>query len=242
MIVKSLQPLADKWARCKSLLDVSGVTMDGIKGVFGCHVGAALFFDDVLRPTERAIFGVRDSDVDEYERHWRPTDRVFSAVLERAVPVHNWQVWRQADWANDRIYTEYGRRHEMFHYLSAPIFGSRGRLSGVVNFCRRPKDQPFTAHALQVASAFSGFLSATLSRVREAPFPERNGFREELTARELQVARLAASGRNNLEIALGLGIARETVKQTLRRVYHKFDVTGRAQMTATLVLRGYHRV
>jgi DNA-binding CsgD family transcriptional regulator len=52
------------------------------------------------------------------------------------------------------------------------------------------------------------------------------------------VARLASAGRNNVEIALRLGIARETVKQTLRRVYRKLNVTGRAQMAAVLAQRG----
>ena len=62
-----------------------------------------------------------------------------------------------------------------------------------------------------------------------------------LSYRELQVARLAAAGRNNLEIALQVGIARETVKQTLRRVYTKLGVNGRAQMASTMAARGWIR-
>jgi DNA-binding CsgD family transcriptional regulator len=65
--------------------------------------------------------------------------------------------------------------------------------------------------------------------------------RATLSGRELQMARLVAAGRSNIEIALELGIARETVKQTLRRVYRKLDVNGRAQMAATLVLEGLAR-
>lgn len=62
-----------------------------------------------------------------------------------------------------------------------------------------------------------------------------------LARRETQVARLAAAGRNNVEIARALGIARETVKQTLRRVYRKLEVNGRAQMAATMAARGWIR-
>ena len=89
-----------------------------------------------------------------------------------------------------------------------------------------------------MAGAFSGFLSATLARVSGAATPIEEGIGDTLAPRELQVARLAAHGRNNLEIPLELGIARETVKQALRRVYQKLDVVGRAQMAATLAARG----
>ena len=89
-----------------------------------------------------------------------------------------------------------------------------------------------------MASALSGFLSATLSRVAGAPDILDDGARDRLAPRELQVARLAAAGRNNVEIALELGLARETVKQALRRVYGKLEVSGRAPMAATLAARG----
>ena len=83
----------------------------------------------------------------------------------------------------------------------------------------------------------SGFVSATLARVTELR-TEEAGPSAGLSFRELEAARLAAAGRNNVEIALRLGIARETVKQTLRRVYRKLDVNGRAQMAAVLARHG----
>ena len=110
-----------------------------------------------------------------------------------------------------------------------------------MNFCRRPFDPSFNGATLQMAGAFSGFFSATLARVSSAGNFFEEHERDGLTPRELQIARLAAAGRNNVEIALTLGIARETVKQTLSRVYRKFDVSGRAQMAVTLATRGLLR-
>jgi DNA-binding CsgD family transcriptional regulator len=133
-----------------------------------------------------------------------------------------------------------GKRLLIYHYMSAPIFGSRGTLVGALNYCRRPQDRPFDVHALAMASALSGFVSATLARVTGSAMPEDDGDAV-LSHRELQVARLAAAGRNNLEIALQIGIARETVKQTLRRVYKKLGVNGRAQMASTMATRGWIR-
>ena len=70
------------------------------------------------------------------------------------------------------------------------------------------------------------------------PAPPDDLGRCSLSPRELQIARLAARGRNNPEIALQLGLARETVKQTLRRAFRKLDARGRAQMAAKLVSSG----
>ena len=58
--------------------------------------------------------------------------------------------------------------------------------------------------------------------------------RLDLAPRELEVARLAARGYDNLVISRCLGIARETVKQTLRRVYRKLHVDSRAEMAVVL--------
>ncbi len=224
MTASALFPCLEKLARCRTTSSLGGVAMDAINVSFASSIGAAIFLDEAATPMDRSFFGVRAADIEEYEEHWRPLDRVFPAVLARAAPVHNWQVYREDEWHKDVAWNGYGRRHLIYHYMSAPIFGSHGRLVGVMNFCRRPQDRPFDRAALEMASAFSGFLSASAH--------------DHLAPRELQVARLAGRGRNNIEIALELGIARETVKQTLRRVYRKLDVTGRAHMAATLAERG----
>ncbi len=235
---KVLFPLLQKLARCRKATDVSGVAMDAMRVTFASHLGAAVFLNESLAATERAFFGVRQADVEEYEGHWRPQERVFPAVIARAVPVHNWQVYSEDQWQRDPVWTGYGRRLRIYHYMSAPIFGSQGRLVGVLNLCRRPFDRGFDATTLEMASAFSGFLSATLSRVAGGADVVDDYVPYPLAPRELQVARLAAAGRNNVEIALELGIARETVKQTLGRVYRKLDVSGRAPMAAALAARG----
>ncbi len=214
--------------------------MDAARRAFGAHTCGVIVLDESWRSTERALHGMRDKDFDEWDQQWRPIERVFPTMLARGVPVHNWQVYRQDDFTSSLPYKELGKRLLLYHYMSAPIFGSRGTLVGAMNYCRRPQDRPFDANSLAMASALSGFVSATLARVTESPMPEAGGG-SVLTYRELQVARLAAAGRNNLEISLQLGVARETVKQTLRRVYRRLGVSGRAQMASTMAARGWIR-
>jgi DNA-binding CsgD family transcriptional regulator len=237
MTIHSLYPPVQRLARCRTVTDVSGVAIDGMRAAFGSHVGAAIFFDESLQTTDLTVFGARDVDLEEYQRDWRSTDLVCSAVVERAVPVHNWEVYRED--APPPLYTQFGRRLDLYHYLSAPLFGAHGTIVGFLNVCRRARLRPFAAMDTRLAGSFAGFISATLARVRaEASRSSETSATDMLTAREWQVARLAAAGRNNLEIALQLGLARETVKHTLRRVFRKLGANGRAQMVAKLASRG----
>ena len=59
--------------------------------------------------------------------------------------------------------------------------------------------------------------------------------RDALTASELRVARLAAAGKSNREIAQELFITTKTASAHLSRVYRKLDVTRRNQLAEALV-------
>jgi DNA-binding NarL/FixJ family response regulator len=55
-----------------------------------------------------------------------------------------------------------------------------------------------------------------------------------LTFSELRVARLAAAGMTNREIALELTVSTKTVSGQLSAVYRKLDVHDRAALTAAM--------
>jgi DNA-binding CsgD family transcriptional regulator len=57
---------------------------------------------------------------------------------------------------------------------------------------------------------------------------------ESLTPTELRIARLAAEGLTNREIAHGLYVSIKTVEAHLARVYAKLDITGRTKLTQLL--------
>jgi DNA-binding CsgD family transcriptional regulator len=58
--------------------------------------------------------------------------------------------------------------------------------------------------------------------------------RDALTAGELRVARLAADGLTNREIAQALFITTKTAKAHLGRVYRKLGITRRGQLAIAL--------
>ena len=61
---------------------------------------------------------------------------------------------------------------------------------------------------------------------------------EELTPQELQVARAAGRGLNNLEIAAALFVSRKTVEAHLTRVYSKLGIRSRTELARILLANG----
>ncbi len=73
-------------------------------------------------------------------------------------------------------------------------------------------------------------LAATGARARKVVF---SGV-ESLTASELRVARMAAKGMTNREIAQALTVTVKTVETHMRHVFQKLDVTKRTELPAAL--------
>ena len=97
----------------------------------------------------------------------------------------------------------------------------------------RHADMLRSAHDAFVAIGADGFadrarheLLATGERARKRSVTTSN----DLTPQEAHVARLAAAGETNSEIAARLFISASTVEYHLRKVFRKLDVTSRRQL------------
>lgn len=103
---------------------------------------------------------------------------------------------------------------------------------------RRPVVSMLTASGgepfhLYVAPFSRGVLAVSVREVGADVASFRRQYR--LSRRETQVAELVALGYRNREIALTLGIASETAKKHLKRVYDKVGVESRVQLANRLV-------
>jgi DNA-binding CsgD family transcriptional regulator len=61
---------------------------------------------------------------------------------------------------------------------------------------------------------------------------------EELSPQELQVARIAARGQNNVEVAAALFVSRKTVEAHLTRAYRKLGIRSRTELARILLVNG----
>jgi len=73
-----------------------------------------------------------------------------------------------------------------------------------------------------IANKLMGYLTAPKSTGFSAVFPD-------LTAREVEILNLIASGDNNTEIAERLFLSPKTVRNHVSNIFHKLEVADRAQ-------------
>lgn len=145
-------------------------------------------------------------------------------LVERHTPVHEALVISPKAW------TIICPRPDHWHVMAGPII-NRGQLVGVVG-CTREKPMPaFDTQNLADLSAICLDLSVWAATVRL----QHQSFRtDRLTPRELQIAELIALGRTNAEIGNELWITENSVKQALKRMFRKLEVSSRAEMVAQL--------
>jgi DNA-binding CsgD family transcriptional regulator len=61
-----------------------------------------------------------------------------------------------------------------------------------------------------------------------------NSLSQRLTPREIQIAQLVAQGLTNAAIGAELWITQNAVKQALKRMFRKLDVSARTELVAVL--------
>ena len=159
-------------------------------------------------------------------------------LVERHTPVHEGLVTSPKAWA---IICP---RPDHWHVMAGPIV-NRGQLVGVVG-CTREQSMPaFDTQNLADLSAICLHLSVWAATVRAAKLSRRESQHQpfntsRLTPRELQIAELVALGRTNAGIGRELWITENSVKQALKRMFRKLEVSSRAEMVAQLSATKYN--
>ncbi|MEM6453226.1 MAG: LuxR C-terminal-related transcriptional regulator [Cyanobacteria bacterium P01_D01_bin.105] len=133
-------------------------------------------------------------------------------------------------------------RPDHWHVMAGPIV-TKGQLSGVLG-CTREKSQPaFNSQDLADVSALCLHLSvwAATVRIQQSPDVKKNFLNNgampltaRLTARERQIADLVILGKKNAEIGAELCITENSVKQALKKIFRKLEVSSRTEMAVQL--------
>lgn len=151
-------------------------------------------------------------------------------LVERHAPVHEAIVMSPKAW------TIICPRPDHWHVMAGPII-NRSQLVGVVG-CTREKSMPaFNTQNLADLSEVCLHLSVWVATARSQHQPFKT---DRLTPRELQIAELVALGGTNAEIGNELWITENSVKQALKRMFRKLEVSSRAEMVAQLSATRHH--
>jgi DNA-binding CsgD family transcriptional regulator len=197
-------------------------------------VGATAWGLDLLdsrfRVFESDLWGLPDTFRDRYQEVGQSADPVSQRMIQQQIPVHHLSVQSLEDWHQSKLYQNVFRVYGLEHGMVASLIGA-GRLIGGIYFMRGKELLAFNDGDLIQLSSLCQHLSVRLATFRLAIAPSLVNC---LTPREVDVAELVAQGFSNREIALKLNISRDAVKQVLKRIFQKLNVSARAEMVAKL--------
>ena len=159
---------------------------------------------------------------------------VLRYVVENHAPVHEEVVLQPGKWKIICPRLDHG------HVMAGPIIGN-GKLIGGIGFTRTRESSAFNTRDLTDLSAVCLHLSTWLTKIKlqTKEFPSDLNLDSKincLTPRETQIAKLVAQGLTNAQIGKELWIQENSVKQALKRMFRKLDVSSRAEMVARVYL------
>jgi DNA-binding CsgD family transcriptional regulator len=213
----SLQPLFAEIDRVKDEQNLRSDVIPKVGEHFAATRSGIFFFDQLsqLDPNLQKILKVALSI------EHNPVARYLT---ERHAPVHEGLV------TSPKVWRLICPRPDHWHVMAGPIV-DHGKLIGAVG-CTREKSMPaFNSQNLADLSGICLHLSVWTATIRSSPKTCKS---ELLTARELQIVELVALGHTNAEIGNELWITENSVKQALKRMFRKLEVSSRAEMVAQL--------
>jgi DNA-binding CsgD family transcriptional regulator len=227
----SLHPLFQAIATVSTEAALRDRFMDGTSEYFGVQRWGIYLLDEENRLASFDVVGVSDAFVERYEKIGRAVDPVLQYVLENHAPAHEELVLPTGMWKESELYQQCCAEYDHEHIMTGPVVGN-GQLIGTIHFARVGRTSAFNPHELASLGAVCTHLSACLAGLRKPASPPL--LSQRLTLREIQIAKLVAKGLTNAEIGAELWITQNSVKQALKRMFRKLEVSARTEMVAKL--------
>ncbi|WP_414569551.1 LuxR C-terminal-related transcriptional regulator [Nostoc sp. CCY 9925] len=235
-MANSLHTLFQALAASRDRRELRSRFMDGVGEHFGVQRWGIYLLDE-LRTHYIAVdvHGMPNIDtfVELYEKVGRAVDPIMQYVVEHHAPAHEQMVLPPEGWKQCELYQNCCGYYDHEHIMTGPIIGG-GSLIGAVHFARVGDTPAFNHQDISDLSAVCTHLSACLATFEMRQTRINSSIANRLTVRETQIAELVAQGLTNAEIGKTLWIQENSVKQALKRMFSKLEVTNRAEMVAQL--------
>lgn len=233
-MVYSLHPLFQSLSTAPTEQSLRSRFMDGVSESFGVQRWGIYLLGDENYAESIDVQGVCDDFVDRYQRFGKSVDPVLNYVLQYHAPAHEELVLPLGGWKQSDLYQRCCSQYNHEHIMTGAIVGN-GQLIGTVNFARVGDNTPaFDWSDLASLGAACSHFSIRLSELRKQSNPVPDLIVQRLTPREIQIAMLVAKGLTNTEIGTELWITQNSVKQALKRMFRKLEVSARTEMVARL--------
>ena len=233
-MVYSLHPLFQSLSTATTEQSLRSRFMDGVSESFGVQRWGIYLLGDENYAESIDVRGVSDDFVDRYQRFGKSVDPVLDYVLKYHAPAHEELVLPPGGWKQSKLYQRCCSQYNHEHIMTGAIVGN-GQLIGTVNFARVGNNIPaFNWCDLASLGAACSHFSTKLAQLRQQSDPIPDPIIQRLTPREIQIAMLVARGLTNKEIGTELWITQNSVKQALKRMFRKLEVSARTEMVARL--------
>ena len=208
--------------------------MDHAGELFGVQQWGICLFDAQNQLKNVAAHGVSDAFLCDYARYGQSVDPILDFVLKYHAPAHEALALPDGGWLDCELYRRCFERYGSTHVMVGPII-ENGEMVGALNFARVGDGAGFNAVDLAKLAGICTHLSARLASLRSPDLSGSGAALQCLTARETQIAHLVATGKTNKQIAAELWITPNTVKQALKRIFRKLDISNRASLVAVIL-------
>ena len=159
---------------------------------------------------------------------------VLRYLVEHHVPVHEEVLLTAEKWRKICPRFDHG------HVMVGPIVDN-GNLIGGLALTRDRDDDAFNNQNILELSALCLHISTQLTKIKSQQIKFNQDSLKQITSRESEIAQLVAQGLTNAEIGKTLWITENSVKQALKRMFRKLQVSSRAEMVAKLSKYNFDR-
>jgi DNA-binding CsgD family transcriptional regulator len=233
-MVNSLHLLFQSLSTAPTEQSLRSRLMDGVSESFGVQRWGIYLLGDKNYAESVDVQGVSDDFVDRYQKFGKSVDPVLNYVVKYHAPAHEELVLPPGGWKQSDLYQRCCSEYNHEHIMTGAIVGN-GQLIGTVNFARVGDNSPaFDWNDLANLGATCSHFSIRLAELRRQSDPIPDPIIQCLTPREIQIAMLVAKGLTNAEIGTKLWITQNSVKQALKRMFRKLEVSARTEMVAKL--------
>jgi len=208
--------------------------------------------DSLQRFAGRVALHMDDANLGCYENYYQFRDPITPQMQTMRIPVLVEEIMPQAELIRTEFFNDFLARDGL--YWGVNMYAWEGHRSlGDLRIWRNRRRERFDNDTLELLNLIKPAFGAALSRARNSGLaidsqtmvvagdvfsnPAGNGEAralEVLSARELEVASLAALGHSDKEIARHLDIAFTTVRTHLGHAFRKLGVDNRVQLATRL--------
>lgn len=181
-------------------------------------------FDKDLRPREGIILGMPAAFSTAYETTGMAIDPILAHLKTTGLPCST-MTCLGARWTSSALYRRVSGRFGLKGFATLPLYRADD-LAGILYLGASSRE---TADRLTLEGVFTLSPHATRTSTRLLSLPERHA---DLTQRQNDVARLAADGLGNRQIAAALGTGEAAVRKHLKALNRHFGTGNRTAMAA----------